>query len=198
MLFSCWQKRIQNSLNYAPLAQLCAELYAPIIASTVDNIDIPTKCKLLSQAWYKRPVVFVLALEGPRGQTSSHWQTSPCPQQTALSYVLDYFHTVNPVAFRGNYSATLNNMKLVHWPLMGGLIHLVQWRGEWVGHSPPRPLLAVPNVTAHSSTASVPITVMLYDGPLHCGFNVPYRVKEILEIQINTKASYEMFQLYIQ
>ena len=32
-----------------------------------------------------------------------------------------------------------------------------------------RPLLAVPNVTAHPSTASVPITVLLYDGPLLCG-----------------------------
>ena len=31
---------------------------------------------------------------------------------------------------------------------------------------------AVPNVTAHPSTASVPITVLLYDGPLLCGFNV--------------------------
>jgi len=29
------------------------------------------------------------------------------------------------------------------------------------GRSPPRPLLAVPNVTAHASTASVPITVLL-------------------------------------
>ena len=34
------------------------------------------------------------------------------------------------------------------------------------------PLLAVPNVTAHPSTASVQITVLLYDGPLLCGFNV--------------------------
>ena len=33
-------------------------------------------------------------------------------------------------------------------------------------------LLAVPNVTAHPSTASVPITVLLHDGPLLCGFNV--------------------------
>ena len=38
---------------------------------------------------------------------------------------------------------------------------------------PPRPLLAVPNVTAHPSTASVPITVLQYNGPLLCGFNVP-------------------------
>ena len=33
-------------------------------------------------------------------------------------------------------------------------------------------LLVVPNVTAHLSTASVPITVLLYDGPLLYGFNV--------------------------
>ena len=66
----------------------------------------------------------------------------------------------------GNYSATSNKMKLVHWPLMGGLLHLVQ-RGR--GRSPPRPLLAVPNVTAH------PSTVLLYDGPLLCGFNVPIK-----------------------
>jgi len=28
--------------------------------------------------------------------------------------------------------------------------------------------LAVPNVTAHASTASVPINVLLYNGPLLC------------------------------
>jgi len=33
----------------------------------------------------------------------------------------------------GNYSATSNNMKLVHWPLMGGLLHLVQRVGAWAG-----------------------------------------------------------------
>ena len=39
--------------------------------------------------------------------------------------------------------------------------------------APPSPLLlAVSNVTAHPSTASVPITVLLYDSPLLCGFNV--------------------------
>jgi len=36
-------------------------------------------------------------------------------------------------------------MKLVHWPLMGGLLHLL--------------LFAVPNVKVHPSTASVPITI---------------------------------------
>ena len=55
---------------------------------------------------------------------------------------------------------------------MGGMLHLVQRGGTWAGSAPPSPLLAVPNVTAHPSTASVPITVLLYDGPLLCGFNV--------------------------
>ena len=43
---------------------------------------------------------------------------------------------------RGNYSATSNNMKLVHWPLMGGLLHLVQRGGDLAGpqtaQHPPR------------------------------------------------------------
>jgi len=38
--------------------------------------------------------------------------------------------------------------------------------------APPSPLLAVPNITAHPPTSSVPIIVSLYDGPLLCGFTV--------------------------
>jgi len=37
---------------------------------------------------------------------------------------------------------------------------------------PPRPLITVPNVTAHPSTASISITVFVYNGPLLCGFNM--------------------------
>jgi len=40
------------------------------------------------------------------------------------------------------------------------------------GWAPPSPLIAVPNVTVQPSTATVPITVLLYDGPLLCGFNM--------------------------
>jgi len=47
--------------------------------------------------------------------------------------------------------------------------------GTGRGRSPPRPRLAVPNVTAHPPTASVPITVQLYDGPLLCSFNMPVK-----------------------
>jgi len=57
---------------------------------------------------------------------------------------------------------------------MGGLLHYIWYSEEGPGRAgaPPSPLLAVPNVTAHPSTAIVPITVLLYDGPLLCGFNV--------------------------
>jgi len=56
---------------------------------------------------------------------------------------------------------------------MGGLLHF-WYSEEGLGRTvaPPSPLLAVPNVTAHSSRANVPITALLYDGPLLCGFNV--------------------------
>jgi len=51
---------------------------------------------------------------------------------------------------------------------------LVQREGAWPAGAaaPPSPLIAVPNVTAHPSTASAPVTVLLYDGPLLCSFNV--------------------------
>ena len=46
---------------------------------------------------------------------------------------------------------------------------MVQQEGPGRAEAPPSPLLAVPNVTAHPSTASAPITVFLYDDPLLCG-----------------------------
>ena len=39
------------------------------------------------------------------------------------------FTAINPLDSKGNYSATSNNTKLVNWPLMGGLLHLVQRGG---------------------------------------------------------------------
>ena len=84
-------------------------------------------------------------------------------------------NTVNPFMGRpnGNYSGTYGDWYTGR--LTGGLLHLVQRGGDWAGHNPPRPLLAVPNVTAHPSTASVPITVLLHNGPLLCGFHVPVK-----------------------
>ena len=38
---------------------------------------------------------------------------------------------------KGNYCVTSNNMKLVHWLSVGGLLHLVQRWGTGRGRSPP-------------------------------------------------------------
>ena len=46
------------------------------------------------------------------------------------------------------YRATSNNMKLVHWPLMGGLLHLVQQGEDWAG---PQPAQAHPRCTKYNS-----------------------------------------------
>ena len=74
---------------------------------------------------------------------------------------------VNPLNSKSNSSATSNNMKLVHWPLMGGLLRLVLG-----GLGPRQSRLRNTKLTAHPSTASVLINVLLYDAPLLCGFNV--------------------------
>ena len=58
---------------------------------------------------------------------------------------------------------------------MGGCYIRYSVEGTKWDRSPPRPLVAVPNLTAHPSTASVPITVLLYNGPLLYGFNVPVK-----------------------
>ena len=80
--------------------------------------------------------------------------------------------SANPLEFTGNYSAT---SKLVHWPLMGWLLHLVQWGGDWAGsqlaQAPPR-CTKCNSPRPRPSTANVSVTVLLYNGPLLCGFSV--------------------------
>jgi len=43
-------------------------------------------------------------------------------------------------------------------------------------------VLVVPNVTAHPSTASVLIILLLYDGSLLCGFNVAIKGLNLSEL----------------
>jgi len=56
--------------------------------------------------------------------------------------LLGLLYAVHPLDSKGNYSATSNDTKLVHWLLMGGLLHLVERGGYWAGsgpaQSPPR------------------------------------------------------------
>jgi len=78
---------------------------------------------------------------------------------------------INPLDSKGNYSATSNNTKLVHWPLMGGLLNLVQLGGAWAGWGPAQ------TPSRCTKCNSPPIngqcnTVLLFAGPLFCGFNV--------------------------
>jgi len=49
---------------------------------------------------------------------------------------LQFLTVLNLLDSSGNYSATSNNMKLVHWPLIGDLLHLVQRGGAWAGCGP--------------------------------------------------------------
>ena len=53
-------------------------------------------------------------------------------------------------------------------------------------------LLAVPNVTVHPSTASVQITVLLYDGQLLCGFNVAIKGLTVLAYECNKPAEVDV------
>jgi len=70
---------------------------------------------------------------------------------------------VNSLMGTGNYSATSHNMKLVHWPLMGGLLHLVQRWGDWAGYDPAQSL---PRCTKCNSPPisgqCIPIIALLY------------------------------------
>ena len=116
------------------------------------------------EAWYRpvcipvvipivmceRPITFRHTRRGRHADDGS----LPSLFQQPLTLTAYCVVVVNPLECKGNCSATSNNMKLVHWRLL----HLVQQGGHWT----PRPLLAVPNVTAHPSTASLPVTVVLY------------------------------------
>ena len=79
-----------------------------------------------------------------------------------------------PLDSNGNYSATSNNTKLVHWPLIGGLLHLVQRGGAWTGcgsaQLPPRCTKCnSPPINGQCTNHCI---ARLYDGLLLCGFNV--------------------------
>jgi len=71
-----------------------------------------------------------------------------------------------------------------------GCYILVQREGAERAEAPPIPLVAVPNVTAHQSTANVPITGLLYDGPLLLSFNVAIKGLKIRRKRIRFLTAY--------
>ena len=92
----------------------------------------------------------------PRVSASSALSCTSCTSLSVTEFVDHHlqmlFDQINQLVdhleCRGNYSAKSTNMKLVHWPLMGGLLHLVQRRGDWVG---PQPAHAHPRCTKCNS-----------------------------------------------
>jgi len=67
---------------------------------------------------------------------------------------MEIVKTVNLLYCKGSYSATSNE---VGTPVLeGGLLHLVHRGGNWPGPQTTQALIAVSNVTAHPSMASVP------------------------------------------
>jgi len=62
--------------------------------------------------------------------------------------------------------------------------------GPELAAAPSSLLFAVPSVTAYPSTASVPITVLLYDGPLLCGFNVAIKGLICVEVKFIQRSDY--------
>ena len=91
---------------------------------------------------------------------------------------------VNPLVGTGNYSATSNNMKLVHWPLMGGLSRLVQRGVDWAG---PQPTQTPPLCSkCNSPPINGQCTNHRIAAPLLCSFNVP--VKGLMEVRMRTLA----------
>jgi len=78
------------------------------------------------------------------------WTTTTTEHTSACIHLTNKacYPLLNPLECRGNYSATSNDMKLVHWPLMGGQLYLVQRWGDWAA---PQPTQALPRCTNCSS-----------------------------------------------
>jgi len=114
------------------------------------------------------------------GQNSRHVKSPPasvCTCDIAIAKSSGFVAGLKPLDSKGNYSATSNNTKLVHWPLMGWPLHLVQRGGACVGCGPSQ---SPPRCTkCNSPPINGQCTVLLYDGPLLCGFNVA--VKELIK-----------------
>jgi len=105
-------------------------------------------------------------------------------QQTDITHLR--WRYLNPLQCKVNYGATQNNMKLVHshrvmyavvhWPLMGGLLYLVQRAGNWAGPQLAHSLLCCTKCNSPpingQCTNHRNVAVLLHNGPLLCGFNV--------------------------
>jgi len=97
---------------------------------------------------------------------------------------------------KGNYSTTLNNMKLVHWPLMDGLLHLVQqgwtWSGQQSGQAHPR------CTKCNSPPINGQCTSHRIAGPLLCGRGslIMWPSFQVSEFSVTLKTI--IYQIYVE
>ena len=103
-----------------------------------------------------------------------HWQTpKSVAVLTTLHYPVQCFtpccmnhkvtNRLNPLWAHQNRRATDHYTAvrwLVHWPLVGGYYIWYSKEGPGPAVAPPSPLIAVPNVTVHPSTVSVPTYII--------------------------------------
>ena len=116
-------------------------------------------CHWTLEAWRHALLYDNLTVCGPSRHSACH---TPVATQT-LS------HAVNVVT---HLTGTSNNMKFVHWPLLGGAVTFGVARAR--AHLRPR-CTKCNSPPMVPSTASVPITVLLYNCPWLCSFNVPVK-----------------------
>jgi len=111
----------------------------------------------------------LLGDEASRAAAQQQQQTQQPQQQLKLGSVTSR-HVIASLTLYSSKMITLPHRIIWSWYTGRWWMCCYVWyseQGTGRGRSPPRPILAVPNVTANSSAASVPITVLL------CSFNVP-------------------------
>jgi len=114
---------------------------------------------------------FSVPVAGTQGsETQCLWQTSVSVQNSsqirlAVSEEMRTSQTDRQTDRQTDTANLISPITLDGWVVFGSLHRGGDWAGTQPTQSPPR----WPNVTAHPSTASVPIIVLPYNGPLLCG-----------------------------
>ena len=165
--------------------------WGPVVDSEVrcESADsVPSTDVVRAAAWSRRPSCcdhWPCACSPTASSSARPW-TAPSSQSCLLLQshatrtwrVLLSCKVFNLLDSKGSYSATyeVGTLAVDGWAVAFGRARTGR------AAAPPWPLLALPNVTAHPSTASVPITVLLYDGPLLCGFTVAIKGLNLVEV----------------
>jgi len=134
------------------------------IFASFDQLAVPVYCLLcLSSGDWRGEVLHVTSWSCCR-DCVARYMHSPDSMNVCIPHMTRWPMSIkksipmhlNPLDPRGNYraTATSDNMKFVHLPLMGGLLHLVQREGDWAG---PQPAQASPRCTEPERV------VLLYD-----------------------------------